>query len=230
MVWEDMTPYYSHNGITLHNQDCMEAMKEMPDKAFELAIVDPPYGIGESNAGFESRGCSSPKWKRARPTIYAKKDWDTEPPPPKYFIELFRVSKNQIIWGGNYFVKHLQPSMGWIFWDKRTSGDYSDGELAYTSFERALKMFAFTWAGFRKGEPCTRIHPTQKPVALYEWLLKNYAKKGDKILDTHGGSCSLAIACDIMGFDVDIYEIDEDYFNAAVDRLKRHQSQLVLPL
>jgi len=206
----------------------MEAMAEMPDKAYELAIVDPPYGIGESSTGFESRGCSSPKWKRARPTIYAQKDWDTEPPPKQYFDELFRVSKNQIIWGGNYFVKHLQPSMGWVFWDKRTSGDYSDGELAYTSFGRALKMFVFTWSGFRKGEPCARIHPTQKPVRLYEWLLKNYAKPGDRILDTHLGSGSSAIACDIMGFDFTGYEIDKDYYEAAKARLEQHQRQGVL--
>lgn len=211
--------------INIIHGDCMESMKAMPDKAYDLAIVDPPYGIGESNAGFESRGCSSPKWKRARPTIYAKKDWDKEPPPAEYFTELYRVSENQVIWGGNYFSNYLHPSMGWIFWDKRTSGDYSDGELAYTSFDRALRMFSFVWSGFRKAEPCVRIHPTQKPIALYEWLLKNYAKPGDKILDTHGGSGSICIACDILGFDLDFFEIDSEYFAAASERLRRHQQQ-----
>lgn len=211
--------------IEIFNRDCMEAMAEMKDNEYQLAICDPPYGIGESNAGFESRGCSSPKWERARPTIYVQKDWDTEPPPPEYFIELFRVSQNQIIWGGNYFPSYLQPSMGWIFWDKRTSGDYSDGELAYTSFKRALKMFVFTWAGFRKGEPCARIHPTQKPVKLYEWLLTNYAKPGDKILDTHLGSGSIAIACYNLGFSLTGFELDEDYYKAAVQRLEEHKKQ-----
>lgn len=214
--------------IELINQDCMEGMARIKDGEYQLSICDPPYGIGESSAGFESRGCSSPKWKKARPTIYAQKDWDTEPPPKEYFDELFRVSKNQIIWGGNYFVNFLQPSMGWIFWDKRTSGDYSDGELAYTSFKIALKMFVFTWSGFRKGEPCARIHPTQKPVALYRWLLKHYAKPGDRILDSHLGSGSIAIACWDMGFDLTGYEIDKDYFDAAVHRFEEHKRQLRL--
>lgn len=217
---------YKLNQILL--DDCMNVMADIPDKYFELAIVDPPYGIGESNASFESRGCSSPKWKRARPTVYEKKDWDKEIPPPEYFIELFRVSLNQIIFGGNYFTDNLRPSMGWVFWDKVTSGDYSDGELIFSSFNKALRKFSFTWSGFRRAEICTRIHPTQKPVTLYRWLLQNYAKPGDKIIDTHSGSGSCAIACHIEKHDFLAIEKDPDYHAASVKRLEEVRAQGVL--
>ena len=190
-------------------------MKAMPDKAFELAIVDPPYGIGESGGVFRDR-------KGGGIRVHHKKRWDDFPAGQDYFKELRRVSAEQIIWGGNHFASHLPNSSGWVYWEKLMGGDFSDGELAWTSFDRALRQFTF--CNKYKGQ----IHPTQKPVALYQWLLKNYAKPGDKILDTHGGSCSLAIDCDIMGFDATIYEIDEDYYRAAVERFERHKQQTVL--
>ena len=216
--------------INLYNLDCLPAMKAMPDKAYELAIVDPPYGIGfDGEVPSMVLHPRSTKWKDPHLTGYLRKEWDKTPPPQEYFSELIRVSTDQIIFGGNHFT--LPQSSGWIFWDK-VNGDFSlgDGELAWTSFNRAVRQFTFIWHGFRRGEKVIRIHPTQKPVRLYEWLLQNYAKPGDRILDTHGGSGSICIACDILGFDLDWYEIDADYFQAAKERLERHQRQQVLDL
>ena len=207
--------------INLYNEDCMEGMKRYPDNHFELAIVDPPYGIGECG-GDKKRGRKSDNYNKI--VIHKKKEWDKEPPPPEYFVELKRVSKNQIIWGGNYFVNYLYPSMGWVFWDKLIGGDFSDGELAWTSMWRALRQFTYSYHGDTHGGH-SRIHPTQKPVKLYEWLLKNYAKEGDKILDTHGGSMSIALACHNMGFDLTLFEIDKDYFEAGKARLEEHMKQ-----
>jgi len=210
--------------INLFNQDSMLAMLSMPDKAYELAIVDPPYGIG-FDRGIEGMEVNkSNKWHAPYSKGYVKKVWDVKP-DAIYFDELLRVSKNQIIFGGNHF--DLPQSKGWIFWDKEIPEDWSlgDGELAWTSFDKAVRKFRFLWHGFNKAIQENRIHPTQKPVRLYEWLLKNYAKPGDKILDTHGGSGSICIACDIMGYDLDWYEIDTDYFQAAKERLERHQQQ-----
>jgi site-specific DNA-methyltransferase (adenine-specific) len=200
--------------IDLKHIDCMEFLKTLEDNAFDLAIVDPPYGIGESNKKQRTRK------KHVNRVIHKAKEWDNEIPSAEYFAELRRVSKNQIIWGANYMVEHLQPSMGWIFWEKKIGGDFSDGELAYTSFNRALKMYT-KWSGGNN-----KIHPTQKPVKLYEWLLMNYAKEGDKILDTHLGSGSIAIACHNLGFDLVGCELDTEYYNAACKRLKQHQAQL----
>jgi len=206
--------------LNLIQGDCMEGMAGIGDNAFELAIVDPPYGIGmDGKIGSDKCG---------KVTLHTKKGWDKSPPSKEYFSELIRVSSNQIIWGANYYPEHLSASMGWIFWDKEASSDFSDGELAYTSFERALRMFKFAWMGMRQGDMKNkehRIHPTQKPVALYKWLLKNYAKEGDTILDTHLGSGSIAIACWDMGFDLTGYELDPDYYAAAVVRVEKHQSQ-----
>ena len=208
--------------IELLHTDCMEYMAGLPDKAFDLAIVDPPYGIGEDGASNHSRG------KCAKPTLYAAKDWDVSIPPTTYFKEVRRVSENQIIWGGNYMTEHLPPRMGWIFWDKHMEAqDFSDGELAWTSFNRALCKFDFAWNGMLQGDMKNkekRIHPTQKPVALYRWLLQNYAKRGQRILDTHLGSGSIAIACDLEGFDLVGCELDLDYIKAARHRLAVHQS------
>ena len=192
----------------------MEFLKTLEDNAFDLAIVDPPYGIGESNKKQRTRK------KHVNRVIHKAKEWDNEIPSAEYFAELRRVSKNQIIWGANYMVEHLQPSMGWIFWEKKIGGDFSDGELAYTSFNRALKMYT-KWSGGNN-----KIHPTQKPVKLYEWLLHNYAKKGDKILDTHLGSGSIAIACHNLGYDLVGCELDKEYYDAASKRLKKHQAQI----
>lgn len=197
--------------------DCMDYLPLFPPNFFDLAIVDPPYGIGE---GKRFRGMGS----SCMATDYGKKDWDNSPPPKEYFDELFRVSKNQVIWGGNYLTKHLPPKMGWIFWDKEASGDFSDGELAYTSFNKALKKITFAWMGMRQGdmkEKEKRIHPTQKPVKLYKWILKNYAAAGDLILDTHVGSASSLIACTELGFDYIGFEKDEEYYTMAKSRLGR---------
>ena len=209
-----------------YNMDCMEAMKEIPDNYFELAIVDPPYGIGESKKKRENT--KSNKWNNPKKKIHNIKEWDLQTPKQEYFDELFRVSKEQIIWGGNYFIDKIKtPSMGWVFWDKLNgNSDFSDGELAYTSFDRGLRKFEWLWNGFQKQRPEQRIHPTQKPVALYKWLLKNYAKEGDKILDTHVGSASSLIACYDMGFEYLGFELDEDYYNEACKRLEKHKSQL----
>jgi site-specific DNA-methyltransferase (adenine-specific) len=191
----------------------MEYMATLPDKAFDLAIVDPPYGIGKRILG---------TWGKKTGMNEAVK-WD-KAPGEDYFSELFRVSRDQIIWGANYFVKHIPASMGWISWDKMNgTNNLSDFELAFTSFQdktaRRFSMHHFS-AGY---DP--KIHPTQKPVALYRWLLKNYAKPGQRILDTHLGSGSIAIACDIEGFDLVGCEIDADYIAGARKRLADHQAQ-----
>ena len=203
--------------IDLFNIDCVQAMRGMKDKAFDLAIVDPPYGIGYENGGqyFDS----------AR---YEKKKWDTTP-SSEYFEQLRRVSKNQIIWGGNYF--EMPPSRCFVVWyksDEVKGRTFSECEYAWTSFATPARHFELK-PFQRNGE---RIHPTQKPVKLYEWLLKNYAKPGDTILDTHLGSGSIALACDIMGFDLVGFEIDTEYFYAAKKRLEEHkrQGKLVLDI
>lgn len=204
----------------------MEYMATLPDKAFELAIVDPPYNVGASDGKFGG--------KKSHPSLisgklngkhYANHD---KTPDKEYFNELFRVSKNQIIWGSNYYPQYLYHS-GAIIWDKLTTGPLSDCEIAFQSFNKLVIKFTHPWSGFNKGcDKSQRIHPNQKPINLYQWLLKNYAKQGDKILDTHLGSGSSAIAADIMGFDFTGLEIDKDYFEAALDRFNRHKQQLVL--
>lgn len=203
-----------------YNMDCMQGMKEFPDKYFDLAIVDPPYGIGVNKMTLGSR-----KQKLYR----GSDDWDEHIPDADYFKELFRVSKNQVIWGGNYFIQYLRPKMGWIFWDKiNGETDYSDGELAWTSFDRALRKYNKMWLGAHakeRDEP-DRFHPTQKPVQLYTWILSNYAKRGDKILDTHVGSASSLIACEQMGFKYVGFEIDKEYYRLASERLEEERKQI----
>lgn len=210
--------------INLYHTDCMKFMRGLPDKAYDLAIVDPPYGIGHSMIAANQSGTQYGK-SAAPKTTYKYSEWDSCIPSSEYYSELFRVSKNQILWGANYMTQYLPGSMGWIFWDKDNYGNYSDGELASTSFQRGLQKIKITWHGMiqhdmRNKE--TRIHPTQKPVALYKWLLKNYAKPGDKILDTHGGSMSIAIACYDLGFDLDLCELDADYYAAGKKRFEDH--------
>ncbi len=154
-------------------------------------------------------------------------DWDSKTPSSEYFNELRRVSKNQIIWGENYMTENLPPSMGWVYWDKGTgANDFSDGELAYTSFNRALRSFKVGWVGANAKDKDGRYHPTQKPVKLYEWLLMNYAKEGDKILDTHLGSGSIAIACHNLGYNLNACELDKEYFDASIKRIENHISQI----
>jgi len=165
----------------------MDYMRDCENNAFDLAIVDPPYGIGESSKKRENT--TSAKWKQPTKKIHNIKYWDKSRPPKEYFTQLMRISKNQIIFGANYFTAYLPPSMGWIFWDKKNGdSDFSDGELAFTSFNKGLRKFEWIWNGFQKQKPEERIHPTQKPRALYEWLLTNYAKPGDRIIDTHLGT------------------------------------------
>ena len=203
--------------INLYNQDCLEAMKEMSDNQFDLAIVDPPYGIGAGSKKFINGTSKTLK------NYYKDKDWDVAP-DRKYFLELLRVSKNQIIWGGNYFVEYLKNFRCFIFWDKTIHGNsYADGELAWTSFNKVARYYRKNIAQVTSEG---RMHPTQKPVTLYEWLLMNYAKEGDKILDTHLGSGSIAIACHNLGYDLTGYEIDKQYFEAAKKRIDKHKRQL----
>ena len=202
-------------------------MATLPDKAFDLAIVDPPYGIDINN---QSQGKGGGV---ARKIDYTKKDWDKTAPEIDYFNELRRVSKNQIVWGANHFISRLPiDSSCWVVWDKDNGEtDFADCELAWTSFKTAVRRFKWTWAGMRQQNMKNkeaRIHPTQKPVALYKWLLKNYAKEGDKILDTHLGSGSITIACHDYGFDLVGCELDKDYFEAAKKRLENHQKQQTL--
>lgn len=215
--------------VQIINGDCMEAMAQMPDKAYELAIVDPPYFSGPDKLGYFGAIYSTTKIKRQNYKILGK--WNV--PEQCYFDELLRVSSNQIIWGFNYFNINYIGS-GRIIWDKVNDlSTFSDCEIAYNSQHDHVKIYRYMWNGMLQGnmkQKEVRIHPTQKPVALYQWLLKNYAKPGDRILDTHGGSCSLAIACDIMGYDCDIYEIDKDYYEAALDRFNRHKQQTVLAI
>ena len=223
--------------IKLTNEDNMELMARYPDGYFELAIVDPPYGLGFD--GEVSSMTISPnmnaerkkRWNSRTVNKYIKKDWDKETPPPEYLEQLFRVSKNQIIWGGNHF--ELPQSRGWIFWDKLMDKGFSlaDGEMAWTSFDKAVKKFTYLWAGFKKAKPENRIHPTQKPVALYKWLLSKYAKQGDKILDTHLGSMSIAIACYDLGFDLVGAELDTEYYQKGLERVNNHikQGNLFIP-
>lgn len=215
---------------TLYQMDCMELLKATPDKFYELAFVDPPYGIDAANTfGGEVRKSGN---GAAMKSAFEKKVWDLEIPNNEYFKELFRVSKNQVVWGANYMTEHLPASMGWVVWDKDNgTTKFSDCELAYTSFQGALRKYTYTWNGMLQGDMKnkeSRIHPTQKPIKLYEWLLTNYAKTGDKILDTHGGSMSSVIACLNMGFDITCSELDADYFAAGVKRVEQSQAQATL--
>lgn len=216
---------------TLIHGDCEEYMAGLSDKEFDLACVDPPYGINHAEIAGKQSGKQSRNAAAAK-NIYDVKDWDKSIPDKKYYIELMRVSKNQIIWGANYMTEFLPSSMGWIFWDKDNgSNRFSDGELAFTSFSKGLRKYTYTWSGMLQGDMKnkeTRIHPTQKPVKLYEWLLANYAKPGQTILDTHGGSMSSVIAALNMGFEITCVEKEEDYFNAAVERVIISQQQLKL--
>ena len=199
--------------IKITNEDNMELMARYEDNHFDLAIVDPPYGI---NAGKMTMGSGKHEFTKG-------KDWDNAVPNKKYFDELFRVSKNQIIWGGNYF--KLKLNNNWIIWDKLNPNlSFSEAELAWCSINKNTRIFKrFSTLPDYDGK---KQHPTQKPIKLYEWLLLKYAKNGDKILDTHLGSGSIAIACHNLGFDLTACELDKDYYNAAMKRLKEHQQQI----
>ena len=218
-----------HSGkIHLYNGDCMDLLKQTPDKYYSLALVDPPYGIGEDGSNNHSRGkfATSKNYK----SYYGG---DKESPPKEYFDELIRVSNNQIIWGANHFISKIPfDSSCWIVWDKDNGEtDFADCELAYTSFDSAVRKFKWRWQGMLQENMKNkqiRIHPNEKPIQLYKWILKNYAKEGDTILDTHFGSLSIGIACHDMGFELTAIELDEDYYEAGKNRLINHQRQLNL--
>jgi len=205
--------------VRLHLGDSLEAMKKMEDNAYELAIVDPPYGIDWMKQIQNPN--TKANWKK-----YKNKDWDKGVPNEDYFNELFRISKNQIIWGGNYMLENLHSTPCFLIWDKMQEFSGAVFEMAWTSFTSPSK--AFRMSRVEAYTTDVKIHPTQKPVKLYEWLLDNYAKEGDKILDTHLGSGSIALACHNRGFELDGWEIDEEYYNNAVKRLKTHQQQLTM--
>ena len=217
-----------------YNMDCMAGMREFPDNYFDLAIVDPVYG--DVTGG----GYTTSKWDKqehhigtgkANQKAYHRGIWDQQKTQPEYFKELFRVSKNQVIWGGNFFVESLPSSQGWIVWDKQHPEGltYSDCELAFTSFNVGLRIFRFMWNGMLQGDMKnkeSKIHPTQKPVKLYEWILNRYANPGDIILDTHVGSGSSLIACYNTNHKYVGFEIDEEYYRLAQERIKRETAQM----
>lgn len=212
--------------ITITNEDNMQLMSRYPDKNFELAIVDPPYGIGVSSKKGHGRRAKGNSF-----TNYTPKKWDNEKPIKEYWNELFRVSKNQVVFGANYFTDFIPPSSGWVFWDKNFSEEFSfaAGELIFTSFNVAMKKVSIKrsdWincvSSSKEAVTLNRIHPTQKPIYLYKYILDNYAKQGDKILDTHLGSGSIAIACHDYEFQLTACELDSEYYNQAIKRINNH--------
>lgn len=213
--------------VNMINDDCINFMESLTSEFYDLAIVDPPYGI---NAGKKKQ------YHAGALTTYKPKKWDSETPNKKYFDQLFRISKNQIIWGANYFTQYLPPVKNWIVWDKKQPQGvtFSMHELAFYSGTGQAMIIKQVKAGNNvsnnkdMAKQYIRIHPTQKPVELYRWLLKNYAKPGDRIIDTHGGSGSICIACDELGFNLEWIERDPDYFNAAYERFHKHKMQLRL--
>ena len=211
-----------------YNMDCMQGMKEFPDDFFDIAITDPPYG-GVTKGGYMRNNVTGGVAKNRN--NYHLSLWGCDKPTKEYFDELRRVSKNQIIWGGNYFASMLPDSQCWIVWDKNKPEGvhYADCELAWTSFDEATKMFRFTWNGMLQGDMKhkeKKIHPTQKPVRLYEWLLEKFAKDGDIILDTHVGSASSLIAFKTHGFRYVGFELDEVYYNDAKRRLDNETAEI----
>lgn len=222
-------------GSTVILGDCVEVMKGFEDNQFDLAIVDPPYGIGAGKriGTTYKEGVLKNKKGFGNNKLYKSKDWDNEVPTAEYWEQLFRVSKNQIVWGGNYFTSFLPESRGWIYWDKKIINfqidNYSDGELAWTSFDCVLRKVTYDWIGLgycNSTEKGTRIHPTHKPIFLYEWILQRYSEAGMKILDTHLGSGSSRIAADKAGLDFTGIEIDKEYFDLSEKRFKQYKSQL----
>jgi len=210
--------------IEITNEDNMSLMSRYEDNYFDLAIVDPPYGI---DIGNQSQGKGGGVAKKIN---YTKKDWDKFAPNIEYFKELLRVSKNQVVWGANHFIDKIPfGSSCWLVWDKDNGGsDFADCELAYTSFKSSVRKYKFRWSGMLQQNMKNkekRIHPTQKPRQLYNWILDNYAKEGDKILDTHLGSGSIALACHERGYDLTACELDKEYYDASIKRIKDHISQ-----
>lgn len=223
---KDETPHFakpvlcagavSKDGISLIHGDCLQALKSYGDNHFKVAIVDPPYGI---NAGKMTMGSGKHKFSK-------DKDWDSAIPTAEYFAELFRVSENQIVWGGNYFTEHLPPTPHWLLWDKKNPNlSFAEGELAWVRKGKNLRIFKHYSAMVEEGG---KIHPTQKPVKLYRWVLDNYTSEGDLILDTHLGSGSIAIACHQMKRNLIAYEIDAEYYEKACKRFEEQTRQMAL--
>ena len=213
--------------MLITNECNMELMARYEDNHFDLAIVDPPYQIERFSKNMDSQGTLGKSIFLGKNKI---SEWD-KLPTKKYFKELFRISKNQIIWGANHFWKtaNLPNATNFIFWDKKMPfTNFSRGELAWTSFKGVCKCFEYNYYGNIEGNKQSkgRVHPTQKPIALYEWLLMNYAKEGDKILDTHLGSGSIALACHNLGYDLTACELDKDYYDAAIKRIEQHKAQI----
>ena len=209
--------------MTITNEDNMQLMARYEDNHFELAIVDPPYGINQDKVQENLSNKKGFTKNAGTYKEYHKTEWDNEVPNLEYFKELQRVSKNQIVWGGNYF--HKLNLEGVIIWYKGNSGNFKEGELATTNIN-TFKLYKYSRADAYINDCDNKIHPTQKPVKLYEWLLINYAKEGDKILDTHLGSGSIAIACHNLGYDLTACELDKEYYEAAIKRINQHKAQL----
>ena len=214
-----MEPTWIKNNLRLHHADCMEIMREYPDKHFDLAVVDPPYGINWLDQVKNPK--KGKNWK-----VHEYKPWDQSPPPPEYFAELRRVSRNQIIWGGNYMMENLRSTPCWVIWDKMQEFSGAVFEMAWTSFDSPAKAFRMSRVEAYANQD--KFHPTQKPVKLYDWTLANFAKPGMRVLDTHLGSGSHAIAAHYAGMDFTGIELDADYFAAACQRIDRETQQLTL--
>ena len=209
----------------VYNTDCMQGMKQYPDKYFDLAVVDPPYGIGAGSKSFKNRSSAN---KRAE-KFYKDNDWDKCTPEDEYWQELMRVSKNWIVWGGNYFTQYLPPARCFIVWDKKTgTNSYADCELALTNIDSNARIITKIWLGAHAQDDDGRIHPTQKPIMVYDFIYQNYANEGYKILDTHLGSGSNRISAHKNGFDFTGFEIDKDYYEAQERRFSDYLKQPVL--
>ena len=220
------TEYFSNDRtIRFLNCDCNEFMKGLKENEIDLNLSDPPYGIGAGAKSFISGT------RVQKSNFHKLNDWDLKIPDENIFINVIRTSKNQIIWGGNYMTEFLKPSRGWIVWNKKTGDNsYADGELAWTSFDTILKIYDQFWSGWHakgKGQK-DRIHPTQKPIDLYRWILQNYTKPTDTILDCFGGSMSNAIACHMERRKLTIIELDKDYFDSALKRFDMYERQMKL--
>jgi site-specific DNA-methyltransferase (adenine-specific) len=236
-------------GYRFFNADCMDIMQDVPDKYFDLAVVDPEYGINESAKGSQSRPHiarqKNGQLLKVKSNNHLQKDWDKKRPDTKYFKEIIRISKNQIIWGGNYFADMLSPSPAWIVWNKiNGNNDFADCELAWTSFKTSVRLFSFMWAGMRQGNSTNglimqgnknlnevRIHPTQKPKALYKWIYEKYCPEGAKVIDTHLGSNSNGIAAYFSKKVVEFWGIekDKDYYRDGVNRFIKETSDMYNP-
>jgi site-specific DNA-methyltransferase (adenine-specific) len=214
------TDKHETNSSRVYQMDCIKAMKQYPDEYFDLAVVDPPYGIGANKMQLGN----------GKKKIYrGEADWDNAIPTAEYWEQLFRVSKNQIVWGGNYMTEYLKPTSAWLFWDKGTGeNDFADGELAWTSYNGALRKITKSWVGANAKDGLERIHPTQKPIYLYDWIFNRFAEEGNLILDTHLGSGSSRIAAHKAGLDFTGFELDAEYFDASVKRFKEYKLQLKL--